>query len=152
MKTSTVITALAATLILNSVNARSDEKITCKTGFFSSDTFSILSSATVVEDLGYTAKNVAGVLKRATESTSRTQLFSNRKLLDTHVNYKNEPSRWSFTAEWQDKHVRFFWKDDDMIYRLKDSYQGWFLTIDEKAWSASEGDHWESVLKKTYCK
>jgi len=33
-----------------------------------------------------------------------------------------------------------------------DSSKGWAIQIKEKDWSSSEGDHWDEVLEKTYCK
>ena len=149
MKVLIITTALVAALISNSVSARS-ETIKCDTGFFSSDTFTIVWDDAVTKEFNHKERNCIGSAMVRVRSVSQiARLFSNGKLLDTHTNYEREPFPTCFTT-WTE--VSFYWQEKDMRYKLGDSHKGWIYSIKEKDWSSSEGDHWDEVLEKTYCK
>ena len=148
MKVLIITTALVAALIFNTVNAGS-ETIKCDTGFFSSKTFIIKEDDIVTTDLGYTFEFL-GETYDAMEFTQETHLLSvGRTSLDTHSNYRRNGS---LEFEMVYPHSSFNWKKGDLRYSLWDSSKGWAIQIKEKDWSSSEGDHWDEVLEKTYCK
>jgi len=145
-----IITAvLFSALLSNSVNAKYEKTITCKTGFFSSDTFLIAWDNAVVRELGYEENCIGSSMVRARSFSQTTRLFSDNKLLDTYLSYKKEPSVSCFDTSTP---VHFYWQEKDMRYELSDSHKGWFITTKEKDWSSSEGDHWDEVLERTYCR
>ena len=53
-----------------------------------------------------------------------------------------------FNRPWQS----FEWHEGDLEYALWDSAKGWSIKIIEKDWSSFEGDHYDTVLDKTYCR
>ena len=149
MKVLIITTALVAALISNSVNARS-ETIKCDTGFFSSKTFIIKEDEMVTEDLGYKS-DFFGFEVDALHLSQETHLFEDypgNHPITSFSNYQKYPSM----IEWMYSRAMFQWAEADLVYTLWDSSKGWALKIKEKDWSSSEGDHWDEVLEKTYCK
>jgi len=149
MKVLIITTALVAALISNSVSAKSQIKITCKTGFFSSDTFFIIEDDLIEIDRGFDIHMFSDGPDRAVKLVKKTHLLSDGFTnLDTHINTKD----WPDGFRWADILPSFTWEAGERSYSLWELGSGWRYRIKEKDWSSSEGNHWDEVLKKTYCK
>ena len=159
MKVLIITTALVAALISNSVNARS-ETIKCDTGFFSSKSFVIKvtdkrldctdeqRTAEATEDFESSLKRIllgegGGVCDSDNRPYELRELFStNGEKLDSDL----------IGEIYAVSNINFSWKEDDQTFTLWEASKGWAIKSNKKDWSSSEGNHWDEVLEKTYCK
>lgn len=160
-----IITALASTLLWNVSYAGSEQKITCKTGFFSSKTLIVLRYSYIHNDSdaeqfvadpadenGYAYLMEEGVFldfdyEFVSNNYQKTSLLSDsRKHLNAFGKYYIDGRHPKSTFQ------EFKWQEGDLAYQLWDSDRGWALRIEEKDWSSSEGNHYDTVLNHTYCR
>ena len=155
MKTLMTIAVILSTLLWNSSYANSEDKITCKTGFFSTKSFivkrmSVLKNNytfcepyTDEQDLNWLCfeeEDMADAIKRS-DYYDVHLLSDSRKKLSTTIYY---PNRYN-------EPFQFEWHEGDLGYALSDSAKGWSIKIMEKDWSSSEGNHYDTFLDRTYC-
>ena len=156
MKTLMTIAVILSTLLWNSSYANSEDKITCKTGFFSTKSFIVKRMSVLKNNHNFCEPlsdfegetyftdclglDTADQIKLS-DYYDVHLLSDSRKKLSTTIYYPNlynEP-------------FQFEWHEGDLGYALSDSAKGWSIKIMEKDWSSSEGNHYDTFLDRTYC-
>jgi hypothetical protein len=135
------IAMAAFSILITNIVYAYPSQIKCSTGYFSSKSFIIKVIST--QEFCTDEEEIDGICWFSKRPCELRELFSmDGDLLDSQ----------SVTGMYCDSAITFSWKEDGQRFSLWKASNGWAINSHEKDWSSSEGDHWDKVLEKTYCK